>query len=293
MSSDLRYHIASLAALFLALGIGILIGTAFVSSPVVERQTRFIRNLDDKVNDLRRETQETVKNEEALSALLPRLVTGKLAGRRVLVVQTGNYAAAAEQTEQVLRQSGAVVNRITLPDDAWRRRGATSAALSEEARRLAALLVGPTAPADLEAFRRDGLLLGTVEEAAPRLVVLVGGAQAPAKTAVAAPGADDASILLRARDLPLIRAWLSSGVAVVGVEPLEADVSFIPAYQAEGLATVDNIDRAAGQIALPYALRGEKAAYGMKATAERILPVSLGRPVDAPTPVPTPVADAP
>ena len=39
MSPEFRYHVASLAAVFFALGIGILIGTTFVGTRIVDRQT--------------------------------------------------------------------------------------------------------------------------------------------------------------------------------------------------------------------------------------------------------------
>ena len=63
MSTDLRFHIASLAAIFLALGLGIFVGTAFVGTPVVERQTRavvgrqnqLIQRLDATINEMKRQ----------------------------------------------------------------------------------------------------------------------------------------------------------------------------------------------------------------------------------------------
>jgi hypothetical protein len=153
----------------------------------------------------------------------------------------------------------------------------------------------PPPPRALEAYRRDGLLDGDVpggaEDAAGApplsLVVFVGGARLPLgggdDAAAAAAGAGDEGpltdvlTLARRRDVALARHWQAMGITVVGVEPLDVDVSFVRVYQGGGLATVDNIERAAGQMALPFALRGEKAAYGMKPTAERVLPASLER----------------
>jgi hypothetical protein len=119
-------------------------------------------------------------------------------------------------------------------------------------------------------------------------VVLVGGAFAAAPgprrpgAAAAAPDATEGVLtLVRQRDLAMAASWQEAGATVVGVESLGADLSFMRIYQSGGLATIDNIDRAAGQIALPFALRGEKAAYGMKPTADRVLPLSLERPVAA------------
>ena len=312
-TDDLRFHITSLVAVFLALGIGILIGTAFVGAPLVERQVKTLRTLSTSVTDLGRRTETTEKNEEALRALLPVLVANRLARRRVLVVQTGDYADAAERAGEALRLAGAEVTRVALPREPWRARLAARHEQAEpkgllppvtfEAEELAGLLAGPRASGDatddttarrLRTLRDDGLLTGDVLGSAPgfRWVVLVGGAAALPSARGSGGRADkDTSADSRvALDLSLIKAWLALGVSVAGAEPLVADVSYVRDYQSAGIASVDNIDRAAGQIALPFALLGEKAAaYGMKRTAERVLPEFLSQPL----PVLPPAAPAP
>jgi hypothetical protein len=318
MSPDFRYHVATLAAVFLALGIGILIGTAFVGAPIVQRQTGLIGRLEKNVADLRRETAETDRSEEVLRALLPGTVRGKLAGQRVLVVQAGAYADAAAQAEEALQLAGAEVIRISLPEAAWRLPAASSTdtqvdeAISEEARRLApAIAAGGGSTFDT--YRERGLVSGdditTGMGGAIRYLVLVGGGQAaPEKMsekvsgmATPAPEVPWPTTLARARDIPLAEELTILGVTVVGVEPVGAGISYMPIYQDAGIGTVDCVDRAAGKIALPFALRGEKARYGMKPTADRIVPPSLaelseasegtsGVARPAPSPSPSPLA---
>lgn len=298
MSSDLRFHIATLAAVFFALGIGILIGAGFVGAPVVSRQTTLIRRLEGNVNELRRETREARRNEEALQLLLPGIVQGKLTNRRVLVVQTGPYAEAVERAVEALRLAGAQVTQIALPAGAWRQRSvgpdaagddpATTAAattaeedIAAEARRLAPLLVsGAQGDAALQPYRSNGRLTGDrLGSGGPmRYVALVGGAgirkpgNGPAASATGEPWE---TVLARRRDVTLAEAWQAQGVTVVGVEPVAAELSLMRTYQNAGIATIDDIDRAAGQMALPFALLGEKGAYGVKETADRVLPESL------------------
>ncbi len=74
-------------------------------------------------------------------------------------------------------------------------------------------------------------------------------------------------------DGPLIGGLKAAGSSplVVGCEPFTAAVSSIPGYQAAGIATVDCIDLPLGQIALPFALRGEAGDYGLKPTARQQL----------------------
>lgn len=298
MSSEFRYHIASLAAVFLALGIGIFVGTAFVGAPVVDRQTRLIKRLETNVAAQLEDASEREKSEEALRGLLPVLVHNKLSGRRVLVVQTGAFSKTADETADALRLAGAeTVGRVLLPADAWQRAATGEAAENDTAaaqtERLATALLAPT-ETGLRPLRDRGLISGEVDLTGSgpfRLVVLVGGGSVQNAQA-AVPGEPWPLVLARQRDVPLVSALQKGNAVVVGAEPLQADVSFIPVYQAAGISTIDAADRAVGQIALPFALLGEKGNYGIKPTADRVLPASLTTP-PTPAPAPTPNPTAP
>jgi len=100
------------------------------------------------------------------------------------------------------------------------------------------------------------------------------------------PENSDTSLLMH-RDLPLIETWQNAGLTVVAVEPYKALTSYLPTYRNAGIATIDAIDRAAGKIALPFALKGERAAYGYRPDAERVLSESLTA-LPSPSPAPTP-----
>ena len=70
----------------------------------------------------------------------------------------------------------------------------------------------------------------------------------------------------------------SASVPVVGVERSDTDPSSIGFYGSAGLrATVDSIDLVSGRVALAYALDGAEGNYGVKSTADRLLP-TLGPP---------------
>ncbi|MGE5398103.1 MAG: copper transporter, partial [Chitinophagales bacterium] len=60
---DIRYHIATLVGLFLALAVGILIGSTLVGSDVlVQQQKKMIARLEEQFSGLR-EQQEVIQNE--------------------------------------------------------------------------------------------------------------------------------------------------------------------------------------------------------------------------------------
>ena len=81
-------------------------------------------------------------------------------------------------------------------------------------------------------------------------------------------------------------SWTGSrapeAIPVVGVERSDSDGSQIGFYDSQGLsATVDSIDLMSGRVALAYALNGVEGDYGIKASADRLLP-ALRRPPTAP-----------
>jgi hypothetical protein len=65
-------------------------------------------------------------------------------------------------------------------------------------------------------------------------------------------------------------------VPVVGVEELDTDPSQIGWYRDRGLASVDSVDQLSGRAALVFALAGADGAYGLKSSAEALLPRVVG-----------------
>jgi hypothetical protein len=70
----------------------------------------------------------------------------------------------------------------------------------------------------------------------------------------------------------------ASGVQVVGVEEQNTDPSQVGWYKDHGMSTVDSVDLPGGQLALVFALGGQKGSYGVKdgATPLPKLPIGSG-----------------
>jgi Copper transport outer membrane protein, MctB len=91
---DLRYHVASLAAVFLALIIGILVGVG-ISGPVDNQRTKF---LEEQVAKYQRQLDQnaaksTAREQQAartfISDTYPLLVRNRLRGKKIAVVYVG------------------------------------------------------------------------------------------------------------------------------------------------------------------------------------------------------------
>jgi hypothetical protein len=75
----------------------------------------------------------------------------------------------------------------------------------------------------------------------------------------------------------LLSGVTATGVPAVGVESTLTEPSSISFFQANNLSSVDDIDTTAGKLALVYALGGAEGSFGVKSSADRLLP-SLSEP---------------
>ena len=74
----------------------------------------------------------------------------------------------------------------------------------------------------------------------------------------------------------LVRGLREAGARTAGAETRETDPSQVPWYQDRDLSTVDNVDDTAGQAALVFVLAGAEGDYGVKDTADALLPNVAG-----------------
>ncbi|SEM00623.1 copper transporter [Nonomuraea pusilla] len=119
---DFRYHLVSIVAIFLALAVGIVLGTTLLQEPAVRLTQELTAQLTKTNEDLRAQI-DTLQGREAgndafVAAATPALVAGQLAGQRVVIVEApGASSTFRESAQQVLEQSGAeITGRVTLTE---------------------------------------------------------------------------------------------------------------------------------------------------------------------------------
>jgi len=87
---DFRYHLVSIVAVFLALAIGIVIGTTALNGPVTEALQKGNASLNGDLNNLRDQSaalqQQIAAAETFVQAAAPQLVGHLLDGQRVVVI---------------------------------------------------------------------------------------------------------------------------------------------------------------------------------------------------------------
>lgn len=276
-----RYHAASLAAVFLALGIGLLIGAEFgdevVSGTAGSLEKSLSGDLDEanaRIDDLQGELDREARFAQAV---YPSLVGDTLPGRSLALVALGNRPdEVRDDILDAIEPTGAKVTQVAVvrepPDEQGLRdiqTGKTSRSAKEQVE-LAATRAGK-ALVDGRGFYEDSqetLLSSFSGKATP-----VDGVILVRDQPESAAGDSETENF----EAAFIDGLVAGGVPVVGVERTDADPSSIEFFDAQELTTVDDIGLVAGGVALTYALRGAQGTFGTGEGAE-LVPTLLRRP---------------
>src|ERR671931_727162 len=284
---DLRYHVASLAAVFLALLIGILVGVGIADRGYVDKAQRGL--LEQRISKLQSDLGAARKNADSLQAqqrateafvtdTYPELMANRLRGKSVALVFLGPADAHIRTSlEQAMTDAGARgwvrVRALKLPLDVAQ----IDNKLTGEPK--LARYVGDT--------RLPALGKSLAEE-------LAHGGKAPLWTTLAEQiVAERAGNEQRAADGVIVvrtagkqydgtaaflegfyTGLIAAPVPVVGVETADATQSSVRAFQRNGISSVDNVDEPIGRFALALLLSGAQAGhYGVKVSAtDGVLP---------------------
>lgn len=295
---NFRFHLVSLTAVFLALGLGLVIGSTVVNRVTVEtiqRQLERVRARADAVNAENEELQAGLERSRQFGDQAGRrLVEGRLRDVPVLIVTVaGGPDERTNELERALASAGAdYQGRLTLTER-WRLQGAADAAAlaravgaattRPEAARRAAFDVLAVAvrtgeqPGALAALGEEGF----VSYDGPRSLVELPAAG----TRVLVVSDDDPAVSNDLVALPLVSALAEGEVPVVVAAPLVGEKAtlsrFIAAIRKSGSAprvsTVDNLGvegEAATVLALEDLGAGRLGHYGLGEGAATVLPES-------------------
>ena len=283
---DFRYHALSLAAVFVALVVGLLLGVAIGDKELVSSARQELReSLRADVRQAGRERDEALARVRELDRFgaeaYPILTGGQLRGRRIGLVLLGDDDEAPDLVRRALEPAGADLSLVAVLRD-----NVELGALGERAQgtRYADVEQQPQLLDDLG--RRAGIqiVLGgrLVERLRTVLLQSLSGRFGNLDGVVVMhppqpPANDDAARRVSALQDGIARGLVATGVKVVGVERRRADPSHIGWYRQRELSSVDNVDEHAGRAALVFVLAGAQGAYGRDDRAQALLPPVVGR----------------
>ncbi|MBA2331324.1 MAG: copper transporter [Actinobacteria bacterium] len=277
---DFRYHAISLAAVFLALVIGILAGVGisgrgFVDDVERDRFNRRVADLEGRLDGAEERADDLERRQVAAQTFVesayPVLADRRLEDANVAVLVVGSVDTTLEWVRRALERSGGDLVRMrtvdvpVLSEELDRALGANAAfggylgegELDNLGRDLGRELAegGETPLWDVLTRELVGQREGDFDVPADALVVIREAEPQQGETARFLAG--------------LYGGLASTGEPVVGVEPTRVQQSAIPAFQRSGLSTVDGVDTALGGLALILLLGGANPGdYGIRDTAE-------------------------
>lgn len=279
MVVDPRHTIISLVAVFLALGLGMVIGSALLSEDLLlSEQQQLVVQLEQELFRLRQDNRlltaelARVEEEAAASARLAELlwplgVRGLLEGRRVAILRLGTQGEPAGIAHLVAVAGGEVGPVLTL---AGRPAGSQAAGRNPWSR-----LAGTRDPAT-----ELGKALGQALTAAQPMEALAAVGDGLGRTGEASGPVDGVVALLPAEADPVADHWprllaglQSAGLRVVAVAPPEVEPSPVPDLARHNVSSVDHAHRPAGRLALVLLLAGRvDGHFGTGPGTEAILP---------------------
>ncbi|PRY19573.1 copper transporter [Pseudosporangium ferrugineum] len=118
---NFRYHVVSLTAVFLALAIGLVVGTAALNGPVVDTLKDRVDALSKDNSNYREQASqyrdELNRGQDFATQVSPGLLNGKLTGRKLVVVVLPSGKDYADGVTSMLEVAGATITgRVTLQD---------------------------------------------------------------------------------------------------------------------------------------------------------------------------------
>lgn len=312
---DFRYHLVSIIAVFLALAVGLLVGSTYLSGPATtllegQQKAAIVQNNSLRAkNDLL--TNQVGADQAFAQAGAQRLLTGLLPGEKVVLVQApGVPSQMTTGVIAALQQAGATVTeQVQIQSSFLAGSGVAESSLTDLARQFATefgitlpaspLYSGAAGQQDAAAViaaslvSKDGIgqpastsgkvLSGFVNAGFLQLKSPATAASATLAVLLTPGGMQPQSVSqgLAAFGAELKQASVGS-VLAGGVSPVAATNAVTLVAGAGTLSTVDNADTESGQVVLVQVLRnlltGKPAAnYGIA-------------PGKAPSPAPTPSA---
>lgn len=301
-----RQHVVTIVAVFLALALGMLAGSAFIQPRLVEtletrvdEQLGTIADLRDRVGQL----DDRLAAEQAFNDVaLPHLTEGRLLGQDVVVIaQEGVEEEVIDGTRQALEEAGATAVVLSARESLAPQEPDEQTALAEllelpgaeptDLPRLAAEALADRLASDdrradpegtglLHRLLAEGYLAPVDANISDATLETLGG---PDQLVVVLGGGGPVEPLMAPEDfaVPLVERLAELGLAVGAGESVGTALPFVTLLReggVDGLVTVDDLDESRGGAALVLGLErllqtGQGGAYGVKGDAVPLPPL--------------------
>ncbi|HEY5541572.1 MAG TPA: copper transporter [Coriobacteriia bacterium] len=264
---NLRYHIASLVAVFLALAIGLVLGGLVVRQGVFDQQQRaLVTSLQSEFGKLSKENSSlkaSLSLEDAYAAqMTDQWTANRLAGRTVVIVTSGAPSEGADAAAAAVKSAGgkAAVVTFAKPGFGLSRSAVASAAASA----LGSATVTPTQEDVAKQLAAEWSGTSTAHTLTDALVAAGELKTSGLSGSTVATMAVDLAAFDRSPDaaaLDLAQAYGAAGMYALGAEALDSNTGVAAAAAARKLSAFDTLGTNAGRFTLVALLTGGQQGY--------------------------------
>lgn len=281
MGYSARYHAASLVAVFLALAIGILVGAEFGGDALTNTRRNLEQSLVGNLQDARSRADELNgqlnRADEFGERVYPVLTRDRLRGKRIAIVALGGLPGdITGAVEDALGPTGAKLVGVGVV-----REPADLNGLAEDLAktRFANLRTNPDGLTELGTGLGRQLVFGgdLPEVVRGQLFSRASGNFGGLDGVIVVRDQPEDMGPVQRETASQLESALMSGIsgtrtAAVGIEATGSEPSSVSFFQANDLSSVDDVDLTAGQLAMVFAMLGAEGSFGVKGSADRLLP---------------------
>jgi hypothetical protein len=281
MGYSARYHATSLIAVFIALAVGILIGAEFGGDALTSTRKDLERSLTGNLQDARARADQLNaalgRSNEFADRVYPVLVRNRLAGKRIGIVALGGLpGGVASDVEDALGPTGGRlvgVGVVREPVDLSSLAGDLSKTRFADIRRNPDTLTAFGAGLGRQLVRGGSLLERVRSQVFSRASGNFGALDGVIVVRNEPEGMGPVQRAAAGRlESALMGGITGTRTPAVGVETTTTEPSSISFFQGNDLSSVDDVDTTAGRLAVVFAMLGAEGSFGVKSSADRLLP---------------------
>lgn len=285
MFINMKYYITTISAIFIALGIGILIGFNLNSKDILSsQQANLIEQMDKKVVKVKSENeilQSTVKsltekNEDMnkyMEKTYGKIIEGRLVGKNIGILQT-TEDYFFEGIQNLPKEAGAGVayeavlkDKVNEVNDFAKLSQELNVEIKDK-KALINLIIESLSDKvknqqRLDYFTAQGYIeIKSISDTPVSVqgLVILGGSETKNEEK------------LKNIDKNVIDICREKGIMALGAERTDSKASYIEFYKQNKISTIDNVDELMGRISMVVVLQGEKGHYGIKETSQDLMP---------------------
>ncbi len=289
MGVNMKFYVITIAAIFLALGIGIFIGFNIDSQQFyMEQQNSLIDEMTKKFDEMKQQNIDlNKKNAEVQSDLelyqqysegvFPFFAKDRLNGINVAVIETtDDYIYSS--LKNTLKSAGADVVNITavhskleesVNDDALKNKITNNVSSEDMDKNNIPQLTSDVIAQHIINHKYGDLMKYLSDN---EYIEMKGDYSLPVDYVIIAGGSVENDNFINAVDIPIIKAIKKEQIPIIGVERSDVKHSYMEDYKKEKISTVDNVDNVIGETSLIIVMQGVEGNYGVKKSSSSLMP---------------------